>query len=202
MIIANSHVKIEISVKIKSSGVPVNWAIRLLHWIFGALFIYLFIFFVQLRSRLACEVQLITREGRNFTKSKETEIQLNCNSIRKESSLNLLGLVTDLGLQVSPKNVESSCDSSRTVRVALLEKRKSQVLLNFWISEYRNHGEVGKIWWGESNDVIVSIEDYGQQNRNLIKKKRKKVVTLHKKSRLSNWSVSVNLTVVWYTRWL
>jgi hypothetical protein len=30
---------------------------------FGALFIYLFISFVQLRLRLACEVQLITREG-------------------------------------------------------------------------------------------------------------------------------------------
>lgn len=201
MIIANLHVEIEISVKIKSSGVPVNWAIRLSNWI---LELYLFIY-------LLCTIEIETRVWsatdhpwgvETSPKVKRLKFNLIATAYGKESSLNLLGLVTDLGLQVSPKNVESSCDSSRTVRVALLEKRKSQVLLNFWISEYRNHGEVGKIWWGESNDVIVSIEDYGQQNRNLIKKKRKKVVTLHKKSRLSNWSVSVNLTVVWYTRWL
>ena len=55
---------------------------------------------------------------------------------RKNLHSTLLGLVRDLGLQVSSKTVESSCGSSRNSEVALLEKERVKFCS---ISEFPNN---------------------------------------------------------------
>lgn len=135
MIIASLHVKFKISVKIKSSGMPVDWVICLLKfWSF----IYLFIYFLCTIEIKTCVWSATDHLRGVETSLKVTRLKVNlmATTYRKNLHSTLLGLVRDLGLQVSSKTVESSCGLSRNSEVALLEKERVKFCS---ISEFPNN---------------------------------------------------------------